>query len=88
MISRTLAPAALYYQEDAWYSFPFVAVNPKVILLGMEGLGERKNADLATFRLLAWCLSRFQAARVKIRGKPYVVKALYSKPEGRGFETR
>jgi hypothetical protein len=62
-----LRAAALYPQEDSWYSFLLEAESTPRAIVRLEGLGQFKNPmtlsgfEPATFRLVAYPLERLVA---------------------------
>jgi hypothetical protein len=59
-------PAALYPQEDRWYSFLLEAESTPKAIVRLEGLGQFKNPmtssviETVTFRLAAQCLNQLR----------------------------
>jgi hypothetical protein len=75
------APAALYPQEDSWYSFLLQAEStPARAIVRLEGLGQLKKStssglEPATFRLVAECLSQLRY-RMPLRHVQYKANAV------------
>jgi hypothetical protein len=58
------SPAALYPQEDSWYSYLLHAESTLRVIVCLEGLSQSKNSvtswgiETATFRLVVKCLNK------------------------------
>jgi hypothetical protein len=73
MAVRLSALRALDIQEDSWYSFLLEAELTPGAIARLEGLGQLKNPmtsseiELAIFRLVAQCLSKYAIRRLNKR---------------------